>query len=132
MSSRTKYFKVIRGYGNEDYISISEKELEKAYYCFLEKKDSVFDEGAIRGSSIIAIQPDYNRTMGWNRGYKLGPDDYEDLRIKGVDVELRRTLELAQEKMNYVLENKMEYIPGQNVQLPKSDVQVDPNIFKLN
>lgn len=80
-----KYYKLVRGYGPEDYIEIDETELEKAYYCFLQKKDGIYSGGAVRGSEILAIQPDYHRAMGWNRGYKLGPDDYAQLSEEGVN-----------------------------------------------
>ncbi len=80
-----KFYKLVRGYGPEDYIEIDETELEKAYYCFLEKKDSVYSGGAVRGSQIMAIQPDYHRAMGWNRGYKLASEDYAEISQKGID-----------------------------------------------
>lgn len=80
-----RYYKLIRGYGAEDYIEIDETELQKAQYCFLTKTDSVYSGGSVRGSEIHAIQPDYHRAMGWNRGYRLSADDYAQLRETGVD-----------------------------------------------
>lgn len=80
-----KYYKIVFGYDAEDYIGIDETELKKAYYAFLAKKDAVYSGGAVRGAQITAIQPDYHRAMGWNRGWKLGPDDYAQLTEEGVD-----------------------------------------------
>lgn len=89
-------FKIIFGYDAEDYLGIDETELEKAYYCFLEKKDSIFSGGAVRGSNIMAIQPDYHAAMGWNRGHKLGGDDYAELKVKGI--ERKHSLYLSETK----------------------------------
>lgn len=82
---RMRYYKIVFGYDAEDYIQIDETELKKAYYAFLTKKDATYSGGAVRGSQIVAIQPDYHRAMGWNRGWKLGPDDYAQLSDEGVD-----------------------------------------------
>lgn len=74
-----KYFKIVWGYDNEDMLSIDETELNKAMQCFITKKDGVFKEGPMKGDRIITIQPDYHRLMGWNRGHKLGPEDYKEI-----------------------------------------------------
>jgi hypothetical protein len=115
------YYKLIRGYGVEDYIEIDEKELEKAYYCFLQKKDAIFSGGAIRGSQIMAIQPDYHKTMGWNRGYKLEALDYSDLREKGIDKKAQQQLETIKRRVIYLVENKKENLIGQNLEIPELD-----------
>ena len=114
----SKKYKIIRGYNAEDYIQIEESELEKAYYCFLNKKDSIYTGGAVKGSEIIAIQPDYHRTMGWNRGYKLGPDDYNELREKGIDRKMQLQLENTKDKVQYLIQTKQENLIGKNAQIP--------------
>ncbi len=126
-----KYFKIIRGYGAEDYLTIEESELEKAYYCFLEKKDSIFSGGAIKGSQILAIQPDHHFTMGWNRGYKLGPEDYEELRNKGVDKESQYLLSNAKDKVQYLVQTKQEHLIGKSFEVPKLGQEVSEEIKKL-
>lgn len=116
-----KHFKIIRGYGAEDYISIREDELEKAFYAFLAKKDAVYSGGAVRGSEIIAIQPDFHATMGWNRGYKLGADDYAELRERGVESSHAKLLAHTKEKVQYLIETSQVDLIGKN-----ADVNLPP------
>jgi len=99
----TRYFKIIRGYKPDDYIEIDETELKKAYYCFLLKKDSVYSGGAVQGREIKAIQPDYQRSMGWNRGYAPSPEDWGEIRQLGVDRECRNLIEAAKEEAQFAL-----------------------------
>lgn len=112
-----KYFKLIKGFGVEDFIQIDETELEKAYYCFLEKKDAVYSGGAIRGADIQAVLPDYHRAMGWNRGYKLEADDYAELGSKGVDRNHMALLADTKEKVNYLIRTKQQNLIGQNIDI---------------
>lgn len=72
-----KYFKVKIGYGRDDFISIDETELELALRASGNGKMAVFKEGAISGNNIMAILPDWNKEMGWNRDYQLTGEDYE-------------------------------------------------------
>lgn len=105
-------FKIIFGYDAEDYVGIEETELEKAYYCFLEKKDSIFSGGAVRGSNIMAIQPDYHAAMGWNRGHKLGGDDYAELKNKGVDRKHMTYLAGAKSHVQLLIQNGQTHLIG--------------------
>jgi len=112
-------YKIIHGYDAEDYIQIDDSELEKAFYCFLMKKDGVYSGGAVRGSQIMAIQPDYHRAMGWNRGYKLCANDYEELSQKGIDRKHHRLLSETKEKVQYLIDTKQEHLIGKNAEMPK-------------
>jgi len=47
------------------------------------------------GSQIQEIVPDYVASMGWNPGYNLGPDDWNEIRDEGVSAALSRTLAVA-------------------------------------
>lgn len=122
-----KHFKIIRGYNAEDYIEIDETELEKAYASFLFKKDGVYSGGAVRGSEIIAIQPDYHKTMGWNRGYKLGADDYSELSSKGIDTKMKLLLSETKDKVTYLFSTGQENLIGTNAKIPELE---KPNEFK--
>lgn len=113
------YYKLIRGYGAEDYIEIGDDELEKAYGAFLMKKDSVYSGGAVRGSEIIAIQPDYHRTMGWNRGYKLGEFDYADLKSKGIENKMRNRIANVKDKVQYLIQSDKVDLIGKNLDIPE-------------
>ena len=53
------YFKVVRGYGDEDFIPIDETELEKAIYAHMSGKPVVFENGSINGNQISIIRPDF-------------------------------------------------------------------------
>jgi hypothetical protein len=120
------YYKIIRGYSAEDYIEIDSSELEKAYYCFLEKKDGVYSGGAVKGSEILAIQPDYHRIMGWNRGHKLDSYDYAELAEKGIDRKTRTALITTQDKVKYLIQTKQTHLIGQNVELPDANIKALP------
>lgn len=126
-----KYYKIIRGYSAEDYIEIDETELEKAYGAFLMKKDGVYSGGAVRGSEILAIQPDFHRTMGWNRGYKLCALDYEELSDKGIDRACKNQLSEAKSKVEFLISNGQIDLIGKNVVLPKIENSVSEEVKKL-
>lgn len=126
-----KYFKLIRGYGAEDYLEIGEDELEKAMYCFLEKKDSVFSGGAVRGSQIMAIQPDFHRTMGWNRGYKLGGDDFEDMKQKGIERKLQAMLSESKYRVQHFINTKQEHLIGTNAEVKMIESPISSEVRLL-
>jgi hypothetical protein len=113
------YYKLKIGYGLEEYIQITRDELEKATYCFLTKKDSVYSGGACKGSEILAIQPDFHRVMNWNRGWKLTGDDYDELRQKGIDRKMNKELEDTKIKIQYLIETRQENLIGKNIQTPE-------------
>lgn len=113
------FYKILHGFGAEDYIEITKDEVEKAYYCFLTKKDSVFSGGAVRGSLIQAIKPDFHRTMKWNRGYKLTEFDYAELSEKGIDRKMQNFLGEAHDKVKYLIETNQPELIGKPVELPK-------------
>lgn len=117
-------YKIIRGYNAEDYLEINENELEKAYYCFLEKKDSIFSGGAIKGSQILAIQPDFHKTMGWNRGYKLEVDDFAELSQKGIDKKMQKKLSEAKERVQYFISTNQTDLIGKNTEVPKINNEI--------
>lgn len=109
------FYKIIRGYDAENYIPIDASEVQKAYYCFLQKKDSIFSGGAIKGSEIVMISPDFHRIMGWNRGYKLGVDDFEELAQKNIDKKCQSFLSMTKEAVQYLIETKQENLIGKYV-----------------
>lgn len=106
------FYKIIHGFSPEDYIEIGEKELQKAYYCFLMKKDSLFSGGSVKGNMIQEIKPDFHRIMGWNRGYKLEALDYEELAHKGIDRKCRQTMLEEKDTVQYLIETKQEKLIG--------------------
>lgn len=113
----TKYFKLVWGYSPEDYVEIEHDELEKAYYCFLARKDGVFSGGGVQGNKIIVIQPDYHRVMGWNRGHKLDNYDYAELREKGIENSCRDIMLDTKLKVEYLVRNNKTELIGKNIDL---------------
>lgn len=56
-----KYFKVVRGYGKDDFIPIDETELDKALMAHVTGKVVVLKNGSITGTNISEIIPDWSR-----------------------------------------------------------------------
>jgi len=91
--------KLITGFRKDQHYTINADEAHKAYYLFLNPDQrGVFSNGvALLGSSIQGIEPDYNATMGWNDDHQLDGDDFNQLKQKGIDKEIRDILYLAKD-----------------------------------
>lgn len=74
---KTYYYKVIHGFGSDDYISITADELPRAAKAQVTGQVVFFKEGSIGGNLIQKIVPDFGRMLGLNRGYKLSGEDYK-------------------------------------------------------
>ena len=74
-----KYYRVKYGFGKDDFYSVDENELPKALRAQVNGTILVCSEGTIGGNNIMAIQPDYNRLLGYNRDYSLTGEDYAEL-----------------------------------------------------
>jgi hypothetical protein len=59
--------------------------------------------------------------MGWNMGYKLGPEDFEELSQKGIDKAHTQFLVEKKDKVTYLIQNNKESLIGQNVEIPELD-----------
>jgi len=112
-------FKIIHGYNPEDYIEINKEEVEKAFYCFLEKKDAVFSGGAIKGSNILMIKPNFHKVMGWNRGHKLDEYDYAEISSKGLDRKMENFLQNKKDKVQYLIKSGKQDLIGKNIDIPE-------------
>lgn len=95
---KIKYFKVKTGFGADDFISVSEDELQMAIRAQITGKVAIFSEGSISGNSILSITPDYNRFMGWNRDHQLSSEDYSEIG-KGQMNEYREILAKIKQKV---------------------------------
>ena len=125
------FYKIIHGFGVEDYIQIEASELQKAYYCFLMKKDAVFSGGAIKGTQILEIKPDFHRIMKWNRGYKLQADDYEELSSKGIDRKAQHFMIEQKEKAQYLIETNQPQLLGTDFEVPKLENKISEEVKAL-
>lgn len=113
------YYKIIHGYDEERFTPIDSDELEKAYGLFLIGGRAVFKQGAIDSKYIQAIQPDWHRIMGWAQDYKLGPDDYNELADKGIDIKARGLQSKVQERVQYLILRGEENLIGKNISIPE-------------
>lgn len=113
---RNLKIKVVTGFRKEQHHTIDADEAHKAYYLFLNpEKRSVFKNGvALIGQDIRSIEPDYQATMGWNPTHTLDGDDWNELREKGLDRELRNVIALAKEAA--------QLLPPQSMNQPLSSL----------
>lgn len=111
------YYKILQGYEHERDIIIRENELERAYGLFMLGGRWIFSGGAVDGKNIQTIVEDYHSTMGWNKEYRLGTDDYEQLTQLGVDRKMRLVLEKAKEKVMYLINSNKQELIGKNVEI---------------
>ena len=117
MNFRDLRVKISLGFRPDQKYSIEAEEAHKAYYAFMnQNKRVIFNDGlAVRGEDIRSIEPDLKGTMGWNESHQLDGDDWNEIRRKGVEQELRKVLSLAKgvaqteppEKMNLPLSEIM-------------------------
>lgn len=70
------YYRVKFGYGADDFYSVDESEVGRAVKAQGEGTVFTCAEGTISGNNIMAIMPDYNRILGYNRDYRLTGEDY--------------------------------------------------------
>lgn len=71
------YFRVQYGYGNDEYVTITQEELPKAIAVFVGFGErAVFQNGAVRGKDIIRIIPDWHTHFGWNKTHKMDQYDW--------------------------------------------------------
>ena len=113
------YYKVKIGYNADDYISIdNELDLQKILYAFMKQKKVMLSDCVLDGKSIIWIKEDWNKEMGWSPTYKLGDDDWLEIRQRGVERKYKGYLEDIKSYVNNLIsENKTELIGKQLLQL---------------
>lgn len=89
--------KLITGFRKDQHYTINADEAEKAYKLFMNPDHrGIFSNGlALVGSSIQAIEPDYNATMGWNPDHVLNGDDWNQINASGIDRQLRDALSIG-------------------------------------
>lgn len=85
MDKNKKYFRVKIGYGADEFVSIEESELPMAQRAMITGKVASFNEGMVSGKSILSIIPDWQKVMGWKRGYSLQGEDYDYIGEKRVN-----------------------------------------------
>lgn len=99
------HFKVKIGYDRDDFISISEEELETAIRAQVTGRVGIFKEGTVGGNHIIAITPDFQKLLGVARDYKLTGEDYSRIGTRKTD-EYTLFLNEAKEKAVAAIDGK--------------------------
>lgn len=105
-----KYFKIVYGYNKDDYIEIVGDELPKAIALFLEGSGKgVFQGGIVRGQDILTpgIIPNWNKEFGYNKSYKMTPDDYGSI-PKSLEQSYSKAYDIAKDIVKYAIENKKQ------------------------
>lgn len=100
-----KYYKIVYGYNEGDYLPITSDELHKAQILAIEGGSAIFEAGFFnnRGNDVMRIVPDWHRVRGWNRGYKMETLDYEDVQplIESYD----KTFYNSKKLTDYIIKN---------------------------
>lgn len=109
--------KIVCGFRKDQVHSISAEEAHKAYRLFMNPDErAIFSNGlALAGKNIEAIEPDYHGSMGWNSNHVLDGDDWNDIRSKGIDRELRNVLSVAKQVAQFQPEK---------INLPLSEIKL--------
>lgn len=115
-------FKALTGFGGEREVFFGAEDLEKVQYAFLREKRVLLSNGqAVDGKYIQQIMPDWIRTMGWNEGYSLTPDDNAEITKKGVRSDASHILEQTRDRVHFLLAQGRESEIGTDVSLPELD-----------
>lgn len=110
-----KYFRIKVGYGESEFVSIDETELETAIYIFLKDSKGVFKNGVVRGKDIIAITEDWHKEMDWNVGYKLQDVDWAELKDRGITKKYKGVIAGIKDKVQYLVSSDQAELIGKNV-----------------
>lgn len=100
-----RFYKIVYGFNEDDYLSITSDELHKAQVIAIEGGKAIFEDGFYnnRGNDVMRIIPDWHRVRGWNKGYKMTVLDHED--IKSLIEPYRKTLANSKLLAEYIIRN---------------------------
>lgn len=89
---------ITKRFGKEYEYAIDMDEAHKAWYLFFNPTArAVFNKGTLglRGEDVVSVLIAPVDSMGWNPTHKMDEDDWNEVRRKGVDRELRDALASA-------------------------------------
>lgn len=103
--------KIITGFRDDQYYVIDSEEAHKAYYLFNNPEArTVFNNGvALIGKNIQGIEPAWQESMGWNPTHKLDSDDWNDIRGRHKDEQMRNILAEAKQ-VSYLAESNPDVL----------------------
>lgn len=101
-----KYYKIVFGYNDGDYFSITSEELHKAQMIAVQGGSANFENGFFnnRGNDIMRIVPDWHRVKGWNKTYKM--DDFDYAEIRPLEEQYQKTLSNSKMLVDFIINNK--------------------------
>lgn len=101
-----KYYKIVFGFGETDYLPIKADELHTAQVIALHGGKANFEAGFFqnRDKDIMRIVPDWHKAKGWNRGYKMGVLDFED--VAPLEETYNKTLRNSRLLAEYIIKEK--------------------------
>lgn len=101
-----KYFKIVYGYNEGDYLPITSDELHKAQLVAIQGGSANFEAGFFnnRGNDIMRIVPDWHRVRGWNRSHKMDEFDFQD--IRPLEESYKKTLDNSKKLIEFIIDNK--------------------------
>lgn len=105
MDTRTLYFKVVHGFKNDDFISITQEDLESALFAHITGRKIIFSNGSISGTMIQKVVPDFHKTMGWNVAHQLTSEDWIDIKRSGIERQFNDRLIEAKNKVAQLQRN---------------------------
>ena len=107
---KMKYYKLQFGYEENEYLPITGDELPKALALFMEKTGrAIFENGAMRGQDIMRITPDWHTAKGWNKGYKMQPEDFKEIEL--LEEKYKETYDKARYIAEYAIkENRLDLL----------------------
>ncbi len=114
--NKNKYFIIKTGYGEREFISIDETELDTAIYIFMTDGKGVFKNGVVRGKDIITIREDWHKEMGWNYLHEMDVLDWEELNNKGISKKYSGIISLAKDKVQYLIKTGELHLLGKEVE----------------
>lgn len=114
-----RYFKVKTGYGEMDFVSVDENELEIALFIFINDSKAIFKNGVVRGKDILGITEDFNREMGWHASHRIDEYDQAELREKGVYKKYAGVIEAAKIKVHHLIQTRQTDLIGKGVSVPE-------------
>lgn len=89
--------KAICGFREDQEVPVPTDDAHRAYYVYLTPgARTVLSNGyTLRHDEVQRIAPDFHAAMGWNRNYKMGPDDYREIERTGTDGKLKSLMARA-------------------------------------
>lgn len=121
-----KYYKIVYGFNQDDCLSITEDELHKAFVIAMEGGKATFKAGFFqnRGNDVLRIVEDWHTAKGWNKTWKMGNEDYED--IRRLETSYKKTLESGRLLAESIIKNDRRDL----ISKPMSEALLELNLLQ--